>query len=133
MTGEAAEPAQARRAGRPRPVASGRIKRASRARTYDTVTGCFLQADPRGLISSPNSYAYAGQNPIDFIDPTGEVVPLILAVLVIGGALGGAGYSFYDASDHPERYGGGAFSSKDLPTPGAAQSSGRALGPAARW
>ncbi|GAA1662307.1 hypothetical protein GCM10009744_65140 [Kribbella alba] len=78
----------------------------ARARAYDGDTGAFLQRDPRGLGGSPNPYAFAGQDPVDHVDPTGEIVPLVIAVGVIIGALAGAGYSGYDAYHHPERYSG---------------------------
>jgi RHS repeat-associated protein len=78
----------------------------ARARAYDADTGAFLQRDPRGFGGSPNPYAFAGQDPIDHVDPTGEIVPLVIAVGVIIGALAGAGYSGYDAYHHPERYSG---------------------------
>ena len=77
----------------------------SRARIYDADTGCFLQQDPRGHGDSPNSYAYVSQNPVDLTDPTGEVLPVIAALVIIG-AITGAAYSVYDAYHHPERYEG---------------------------
>jgi hypothetical protein len=43
---------------------------------------------------------------VDHVDPSGEIVPLVIAVGVIIGALAGAGYSGYDAYHHPERYSG---------------------------
>jgi hypothetical protein len=42
------------------------------------------------------------------------VVPLIIAAAVIIGALAAAGYSFYDASEHPERYQSEYFSFRAL-------------------
>jgi RHS repeat-associated protein len=41
-----------------------------RARHYDTQTGTFLQRDPL-FIQTGWSYAYANQNPIRYLDPTG--------------------------------------------------------------
>ncbi|MDP9373954.1 MAG: DUF6531 domain-containing protein, partial [Chloroflexota bacterium] len=78
----------------------------ARARVYDADTGCFLQRDPRGYSGSASLYAYTSHNPVDYIDPTGEIPHLIAAAVIIG-ALAGAGYSAYDASEHPERYQGG--------------------------
>ncbi|MET0102603.1 MAG: DUF6531 domain-containing protein [Sedimenticola sp.] len=79
----------------------------SKKRLMDPAHGLFLSPDPKGYVDSPMLYAYAAQNPIDNIDPNGEVVPFIIAAFVIGGALGGAGYSFYDAYHNPSRYEGG--------------------------
>ncbi|MBI4583456.1 MAG: Ig-like domain-containing protein [Planctomycetes bacterium] len=42
-----------------------------RAREYSPSLGRFLQPDPAGTIDSLNLYAYAGNDPIDFADPTG--------------------------------------------------------------
>lgn len=78
----------------------------SRRRLYDPALGIFWSMDPNGYVDSPSLYVYAGQDPVDSIDPNGEAVPLIIAALVIAGALGGAGYSFWDAYHHPERYEG---------------------------
>jgi RHS repeat-associated protein len=45
------------------------------ARWYDPNTGRFTQPDPSG--GSGNAYAYAGDDPIDFTDPSGDVkIPL---------------------------------------------------------
>src|SRR5262249_46396855 len=63
------------------------------------------QRDPRGYVSGANPYAYARHNPVDHMDPSGEVLPII-ALLVIFGAVVGVLYSFDDASVHPERYPG---------------------------
>jgi RHS repeat-associated protein len=77
----------------------------ARARVYDAETGRFLQRDPRGYASGPNPYAYVAHNPVDWMDPTGEILPIIGIIIIIG-ALAGAGYSIYDAVHHPEKYEG---------------------------
>ncbi len=42
-----------------------------RARSYDPDTGRYLQRDPRDLADGTNLYAYTGNNPLSFADPTG--------------------------------------------------------------
>jgi RHS repeat-associated protein len=42
-----------------------------KARVYDPSLGRFYQADPAGYGSDVNSYAYAGNDPINTIDPNG--------------------------------------------------------------
>lgn len=44
----------------------------ARARWYDPGTGSFLTPDPLGYIDSSNLYAFAGGDPVNFSDPTGE-------------------------------------------------------------
>jgi RHS repeat-associated protein len=68
-----------------------------RARYYDPRVGRFVTADPfSGLPGMPwtlHPYAYAHNNPILLVDPSGEFVfiPLLL-VAAAGGLLGGIGY-----------------------------------------
>ncbi|EDX85032.1 RHS Repeat family [Synechococcus sp. PCC 7335] len=57
-----------------------------RARFYDNKDGRFNSTDPLGFASGdPNLYRYAFNIPNTLIDPSGEIIPLI-----IGGAISGA-------------------------------------------
>jgi len=42
-----------------------------RNRTYDALTGRFIQKDPLGFVEGTNLYAYVSNNPIGHIDPLG--------------------------------------------------------------
>ena len=42
-----------------------------RNRYYDPVSGQFTQTDPIGIAGGPNTYGYAGGDPINFSDPFG--------------------------------------------------------------
>ncbi|MCC5929576.1 MAG: hypothetical protein JJU28_10050 [Cyclobacteriaceae bacterium] len=78
----------------------------SKKRLMNPENGSFLSADLKGYVDSASLYIYSGQDPINNIDPNGEVIPFIVAAFVIGGALGGAGYSAYDAYHNPNKYEG---------------------------
>lgn len=54
-----------------------------RARYYDPSIGRFLARDPSGMVDGPNVYAYAGNNPISRVDPSGR--DLCLPALCIKG------------------------------------------------
>jgi RHS repeat-associated protein len=63
-----------------------------RARFYDPQLGRFLSEDPIGLSGGPNPYEYAYDNPLRYVDPTGNQ-PWPWQVVFVGGgtATGAAG------------------------------------------
>jgi len=60
----------------------------SKRRLMNPINGMFLSTDPFGYVDSPSLYVYVSQDPIDLVDPEGELA--LLATILIGAAIGGA-------------------------------------------
>ncbi len=60
-------------------------------RDYDPMLGRYLQPDPIGLDGGPNVYSYVGQDPLNYVDPSGELAWLIPVVRYGVPALVGGG------------------------------------------
>jgi len=60
-------------------------------RYYNPALGAFTQQDTNQLLANPqngNLYAYAGESPVSYIDPTGQSIwgDVLAGVLTFGGA-----------------------------------------------
>jgi len=58
-----------------------------RARYYDPTVGRFISRDPAGMPDGVNRYAYTGNDPVDFMDPSGNIA-VIDNVIGAGVAVG---------------------------------------------
>jgi RHS repeat-associated protein len=75
-----------------------------RARYYDPETGRFISKDPIGFAGGDiNLYSYVQNNPINFVDPKGEIIQVLIpyAPYVIGVGLGAWGLWWLWNALHP--------------------------------
>ncbi|MFC6083000.1 RHS repeat-associated core domain-containing protein [Sphaerisporangium aureirubrum] len=64
----------------------------ARTRMYDATTGRFLQPDPSGYVDSADRYGYTHHDPLNYIDPDGDIAVLIGLAIAAGlGLLAGLG------------------------------------------
>jgi len=68
-----------------------------RNRIYHPLYGRWLQIDPEGFTDSYNLYQYCLSSPLTYLDPTGEILPLIIPMIVIG--LAGVAAAHYGAHE----------------------------------
>jgi len=73
------------------------VARLAKPKHDDPTTGRYIQADPLGLVDGASVYGYARQNPGRYTDPTGEGIPILVAV---GGAA--IGYGINKIADYLE-------------------------------
>ena len=72
-------------------------------RDYDPEIGAYLEQDPYGILTGPNRYGYVYGDPVGLSDPTGEIVPLLIAggakvLFVTGGLI--VGINVYDCAQY---------------------------------
>jgi RHS repeat-associated protein len=64
-------------------------------------TGRWINEDPAGFIDGANRYVYVRNNPTNFIDPTGLVVPFVLAGAILGALLASSFANAPETADTP--------------------------------
>jgi RHS repeat-associated protein len=79
------------------------LKNYVRARWYDPSTGSFLSPDPMMYEDSSNLYAFAGGDPINGRDPTGERVRQIGWVYVVSGKIKGVNVRYVGSGEQLAR------------------------------
>ena len=84
-----------------------------RARYYDPASGRFVSEDPAR--NGSNWYAYCGNNPVNFIDGSGQfAIPAIVAAMIIGAVVGLGIYLGFQAVTGGEITGKGALEALGL-------------------
>jgi RHS repeat-associated protein len=69
------------------------------AREYDAQVGRWTSADPISFAGGDaNLYGYVLGDPVNLVDPSGTIIPLIIGVAVIGGGLIAGGLHAYEQS-----------------------------------
>jgi RHS repeat-associated protein len=71
-----------------------------RRRIYHPLLGRWLQQDPQGMAEHPNLYQYGLSSPLTYVDPSGEIIFLATAMLIIG--LAGVAAAHYGAHEMSE-------------------------------
>lgn len=75
------------------------------ARYYHAGLGRYLTPDPAfDPANRGNPYLYAAGDPVNQIDPTGEIIPLLVAGFVVGGLVAGA-IKAYQVRNEPTSFG----------------------------
>jgi RHS repeat-associated protein len=91
-----------------------------RARYYDPSIGRFISEDPIGFYGGPNFYAYAGNSPVNYYDPSGLVsAPSGQPPVPVPGGAEGNGWKW---NANPQNPRGGSWGPQQ-PIPGQGQPS----------